>query len=155
MQSALGETTCTRFPADDSTQCVWMLAGVVDYKLCDREFDCEHCPFDIAIHERAGIKAQTSGRAQATESKSRESRPNSENVDGSELRASFFYHPAHVWASVEEAGNVRAGLDDFAQQIIERAYLIELPEEGANVTGGEVCWRVAHKNGEAGLVAPI
>ena len=33
-------------------QCVWMQAGVVGYKLCDREFDCDHCPFDAALHGR-------------------------------------------------------------------------------------------------------
>lgn len=27
-------------------KCIWMEAGVVDYKLCDLEFDCENCPFD-------------------------------------------------------------------------------------------------------------
>lgn len=29
--------------------CVWMRAGVVTYKLCDRDFDCEHCPLDAAL----------------------------------------------------------------------------------------------------------
>lgn len=30
-------------------KCVWMLAGNVDYKLCDREYECDECPFDHAI----------------------------------------------------------------------------------------------------------
>lgn len=34
-------------------QCVWMQAGVVGYKLCDREFDCDRCPFDAALHGEA------------------------------------------------------------------------------------------------------
>jgi hypothetical protein len=33
-------------------QCVWMQAEVVGYKLCDREFDCDRCPFDAALHGR-------------------------------------------------------------------------------------------------------
>jgi hypothetical protein len=37
----------------DPLKCVWMLAGVVDYKLCDRQYDCEHCPLDSALRERA------------------------------------------------------------------------------------------------------
>jgi hypothetical protein len=32
-------------------ECVWMQAGVVSYKLCDRRFDCERCPFDMAIRD--------------------------------------------------------------------------------------------------------
>jgi hypothetical protein len=29
--------------------CVWMSAGVVSFKLCDREGECEGCPFDRAM----------------------------------------------------------------------------------------------------------
>ncbi len=29
--------------------CIWMEAGIVDYKLCDRKFDCENCPFDAIM----------------------------------------------------------------------------------------------------------
>ena len=28
------------------SSCIWMSAGLVRYKLCDREFDCEHCPLE-------------------------------------------------------------------------------------------------------------
>jgi len=35
-----------------STYCVWMDAGVVNYKLCDRAFDCDRCPLDLALHRR-------------------------------------------------------------------------------------------------------
>ena len=31
----------------DAKPCVWMTAGVVAYKICDRSFDCENCPLDI------------------------------------------------------------------------------------------------------------
>ena len=33
--------------------CVWVTAGVLNYKLCDRDFDCEHCPLDAALRDRA------------------------------------------------------------------------------------------------------
>ncbi len=32
--------------------CVWMTAGLVSYKLCDRRLDCERCPFDAALRGR-------------------------------------------------------------------------------------------------------
>lgn len=35
-----------------SIRCVWMDAGVVNYKLCDRGYDCERCPLDLALHRR-------------------------------------------------------------------------------------------------------
>lgn len=30
-------------------KCIWMTSGVIDYKLCDNNFDCENCPFDKVI----------------------------------------------------------------------------------------------------------
>ena len=45
--------------------CVWMQAGVVDYKLCDRDYDCEHCPFDEALHTRSSQQALRERRAQS------------------------------------------------------------------------------------------
>ena len=30
-------------------ECVWMRAGVVNFKLCDREYNCAECHFDKAM----------------------------------------------------------------------------------------------------------
>lgn len=35
--------------------CIWMSAGLVAYKLCDRGFECDGCPFDQAM--RGGTAA--------------------------------------------------------------------------------------------------
>jgi hypothetical protein len=28
-------------------KCIWMSSGIIEYKLCDKNFDCENCPVDI------------------------------------------------------------------------------------------------------------
>ncbi len=33
-------------------RCVWMSAGVLSYQLCERGFDCDHCPLDAALRTR-------------------------------------------------------------------------------------------------------
>ena len=30
-------------------KCIWMASGVIEYKLCDKKFDCENCQFDKVI----------------------------------------------------------------------------------------------------------
>ena len=30
-------------------KCIWMSSGVIEYKLCDKKFDCETCQFDKVI----------------------------------------------------------------------------------------------------------
>ena len=42
-----------RDAAESPARCVWMLAGVVSYRLCNRAFDCDHCPLDRALREGA------------------------------------------------------------------------------------------------------
>ena len=37
------------FLSQRAQPCIWMTAGLVAYKLCDRDFDCEHCPLDAAL----------------------------------------------------------------------------------------------------------
>jgi hypothetical protein len=46
--------------------CVWMLSGVLNYRLCDRDLDCEHCPLDRALR---GIEGPENGRPPAEDGK--------------------------------------------------------------------------------------
>jgi glycine cleavage system H lipoate-binding protein len=38
----------------DVAPCVWMRAGVLRYRLCDRDFDCASCPLDAVLRGGAG-----------------------------------------------------------------------------------------------------
>ena len=130
----------------DPMKCVWMLGGVVDYKLCDREYDCDQCPFDGAIREGAHFHGALE---QAADSFGRI------NIQGYELMPMLFYHSRHLWARIEDAGNVRIGLDDFGQRLVGRIYAIELPAPGTAVSTSAASWRVAHHAGETSLAVPI
>ena len=44
------------FPMNGN-QCVWMKAGVVNFKTCDNAFDCTSCPFDKEIGRKSAHKA--------------------------------------------------------------------------------------------------
>jgi glycine cleavage system H lipoate-binding protein len=35
-------------------RCVWMRAGVINFRLCDYDYDCYHCPFDQAMKNAIG-----------------------------------------------------------------------------------------------------
>lgn len=143
-------------------ECWWMQGGVVDYKLCDRDYDCEHCPFDEALHGRVTTPVSDSsdfGAAGPIE-RNRErgvgkTRRDATEIQGCEISGALFYHPAHTWARIEDGGCVRTGLDDFAQRILGRPYLITLPEPGVTLRRGEGCWHFTHQAGVSVLVAPV
>jgi len=50
-------STCIRQMAPLPTRCVWMDAGVINYKLCDRLYDCDRCPLDQALQRRPSVQS--------------------------------------------------------------------------------------------------
>jgi glycine cleavage system H lipoate-binding protein len=151
-----------------------MLAGVVDYKLCDRNYECDRCPFDHALREQAEI-GQHGAQRWPAESESEEcpaecpfcaERPRrAQDASSAHERAlircgfriaeALFYHPAHLWARVERQGQVRVGLDDFGQWLLGRIYHVAFPDVGARVIAGHPCGEVAYQAGEVALPAPV
>lgn len=45
---------------DNNRHCIWMIAGVISYKLCPINYDCEHCDFDAVMRQREKRYSQTS-----------------------------------------------------------------------------------------------
>jgi glycine cleavage system H lipoate-binding protein len=124
-------------------KCVWMTAGVVGFKLCGLQFDCEHCTFDRAIR---GMTAQEDPLAGAF-SDGREIG----NEQGFRLDRASFYDVAHLWLRIEDEGRVRVGLDDFGQRLTGRIYSVQLPEPGEVVSPETGCWTITHAYGQTTL----
>ena len=40
-------------------ECIWMKAGVVNFRKCDNGFDCNGCPFDTAMRKAMGVAEST------------------------------------------------------------------------------------------------
>jgi glycine cleavage system H lipoate-binding protein len=140
---------------DGFLECVWMRAGVVDFRLCDREYDCENCPLDRGISQagrRRGAKAEPGARGFVS---GREIGEAPLNVHGYAAPPTLFYHPRHVWVRIEEAGRVRVGLDDFGQKLTGRVYSVTLPELGSTVDPSCADWRIVHRAGETALTVPV
>jgi glycine cleavage system H lipoate-binding protein len=141
--------------------CWWMQAGLVDYKLCDREYDCEHCTFDEVLQGKVARLSSDSPRIlfeSPTDHQSnaiRRADASQASVRGCEVLKGLFYHPGHTWARIEEAGTVRTGIDDFGQRVLGRVYSVSVPAIGSTVRRGEGCWRLTHQAGVAALVSPV
>lgn len=40
-------------------ECVWMKAGVVNFRICDNDYDCYNCPFDKGMRKTMGLETST------------------------------------------------------------------------------------------------
>jgi glycine cleavage system H protein len=103
-----------------------MSAGLVSFKLCDREGECEGCPFDRAM------------RGLATDSGPAFSEPRPLPWSFPEDR---HYHAGHAWAKPVAAGRLRLGVDALVARLWNRVSGVILPAGGSRLAPGETaCW---------------
>lgn len=128
----------------DALRCVWMGAGVVAYKLCDRGLDCDRCPFDAALR---GLPPPAARLVEE-----RRPAPAPAELPFPDDRR---YHRGHTWARALGSGAVRVGLDAVAARLLGGATSIVLPPPGSPVTGGRAgCW-VVDDAGPLALRMPV
>lgn len=48
------------YPAED--KCVWMKAGIINFRLCDSQYSCDDCEFDKSMRSAMGEKASSKTR---------------------------------------------------------------------------------------------
>jgi glycine cleavage system H protein len=113
-----------RFLPKGAERCVWMAAGMVAYKLCDRVFDCESCPFDAVMRGQAPAAPGDALLAPVPA------------IGPDEFREDRRYHAAHTWAQAVGPDRLRIGLDAFAAWLVGDATSIVLPPAATLVAAG-------------------
>ncbi|MFC1500451.1 glycine cleavage system protein H [Candidatus Zixiibacteriota bacterium] len=118
-----------RLLPEGALPCIWMTAGLIAWKLCERELDCQACPLDAAIQsrsrrmERSGFRDHDPAEWEFPDDRS--------------------YHPTHSW--IQRVGNdrVRFGVDVFASRLLARATSVILPPVRSQVRRDRAaCWIV-------------
>lgn len=125
--------------------CIWMSAGLLSYKLCDRDLDCEYCPLDAALR---GPTMKAPRRASL--------------VSVSDVTESFpddqLYLPGHSWLHRHDPSDerlVRFGLDAFAATIIGQCCQVTGPVVGLEKKPGEDLCEIDMGLGVLPVSAPV
>lgn len=136
--------------------CIWMDAGVLSFKLCDRQFRCEDCPLDRALRGVESVK-----QVEGSEDVFRDAGTAFDEIHRPDLfpplrlQREYFYAPRHWWAHVESLGRLRLGLDDFAQQLLGPIFRIQLPEPGTLLRSGAASIHLTTQLGAFSVEPPI
>jgi len=155
-------------PKED-LKCVWMTAGLLTYKLCKYDLQCEKCPLDWELRNLSATPSH--GLAASQERKqinSEEARPTppgrkgrsggdvlTEDLSRLNINGSLFYHPGHTWVKVEKADEVRIGIDYFLGKIIGKVKVIVLPLSGRRCLQGETLCSIIQEEGILHVVFPV
>jgi glycine cleavage system H lipoate-binding protein len=92
--------------------CVWMRAGILRYKLCDRRLDCVHCPLD------AGLRGAT-----PTDESQADSGQGSFRLFPRDRR----FSRGHLWVYPREAHVARVGIDALGAWLMPDIVAVDLP----------------------------
>lgn len=119
-----------------SQKCIWMECGYVEYKLCDRNFDCENCPFDRAMKSEKERKDQT-GEVRFKQ-----------NVNKLKFTAN------HIWL-IQDGNIFTIGFDDFVQKFFDAGCSIHFPITGSKLFVGKTFLWIIGSFGAIGFHSPI
>lgn len=145
-------------PAGDAP-CIWMGAGLISFRLCDREFDCENCPLDASIRPQGGEEHRGESRAPHTfDTGELVVKPVIESLVDLHLPdppADRSYHQGHTWVRIEDDGSARIGIDAFAAAILGRVRGVVAPHPRTLLRHGRPCAWIDETGGTLTLWAPL
>jgi glycine cleavage system H protein len=153
----------------EEIKCVWMTAGLLTYKLCKYDLQCEKCPLDWELRNVSARpfldSAAPEGSERGNSEETRVKRPgrkewlegdvSTEDLSRLTINGSLFYHPGHTWVKVEKADEVRIGIDYFLAKIMGRAKVIVLPLPGRRCVQGENLCSIIQEHGILNIVFPV
>ncbi len=138
--------------------CIWVLAGVLSYRLCDRGYDCEHCELFHALQGCGDPTALAASSAAASEVAAADSQINPylwRLLEGCELHLDRPYSTGHAWLREERDGAVAVGLDGHVLRILRPMDDVVVPRVGAWLKRGEACGWIMRGEMAIPLAAPL
>lgn len=144
-------------------RCIWMSAGVISFKLCPLDYDCDSCEFDEVM--RSQVRSKKGKPRLKSSPPATPERPQSPAGDSEKLLFFTFsavqadkdlhLHPAHLWVRQIEAKKWRIGIDQLLAYTLPHPQGIKLPDVNQNMTRGHVFAQVLAEPGEVLLAAPL
>ena len=110
---------------DGEQKCVWMTSGIISYKLCNYNYNCEECMFDRVMRneEAAMVRHPEVDAALAADLYLIERK--TKTIDGS-----LFYHKSHCWVKVNASDEIVVGITNILLRLIYGIKTIILPKNG-------------------------
>ncbi len=127
-------------------KCIWMTAGILSYQLCDRQFDCDHCPLDSALRTfplRASAPESTTTAASASPAQKKS------------LLPGYLYSRKHCWVKPGDGMDVRIGLEPLLASLLQGSRTVVLPSVGDQVQAGKACAWIVLEGGTLPIVSPF
>jgi hypothetical protein len=139
-------TESKKYKGYNDIKCIWMICGSIDYKICDKNFDCEDCEFDKQM--LSGLK--TKGNVQ----------DEIENMFNLVQHTVSFTHPYYHFNRGQMARNFLSniyylGLEPFIGKFIDKHSLLKYSTSSNVVKKGEPILNINNGWGEVNIQSPF
>jgi len=141
-----------RFPVipEGERPCIWMEMGLVTYKICDRDLDCDGCPLDIGLRGQAA--PPQSGRPNRGGKGLRIPVLSKLLREGNDDR---FFHPNHTWVTVTSPDEIRIGIDSIAAIVLGSIDELSIPSVNRRIRRGSPCCQVVQGPRVFSIPSPV
>jgi glycine cleavage system H lipoate-binding protein len=121
-----------------------MSSGIINYKLCNCQFQCETCAFDkVMLLQNKNHVAQEANLIAPKQTKidnitvSRVNEYLSYFLSDFKIHFNRFYHPSHFWYQTESDHTVIVGMNKLFLKILKPFQELKLPEVGEEYNKGQ------------------
>lgn len=143
--------------------CIWVLSGVLSYRLCDRDYECDGCELyhalsgegkasGCATERTAGAPAEAVSASSPT---GRASSHLSYLLAGCRLYLDRPYRPPHFWLVESEGDLITVGLDGTLLRMLHPIRRVVSPGPGLRLERDQPCGWIAREHKAIPFKMPI
>lgn len=131
-----------------------MASGVVDYKLCDRHFNCDNCPFDKSMRN---IQHQfNSQRVEDEKSKAEQIIQDAiTRIECAEFNSQYLYFGNHLVAKNLFANTYYLGFSPVAIDLLDSFTSYEYYSRGDTILKGDPILKITGEWGAVDIASPL
>jgi glycine cleavage system H protein len=120
---------------DGEVKCIWMNAGLVDYKLCDKSYNCDNCDFHNDFNKSSSddllIESDRNNNPKPAEISL------FSFLDNYKLKEDVYYSKNHLWIQTLSFDRLLMGLDSFASSLLPKNISVVFSTPGTRVEQGK------------------
>jgi glycine cleavage system H lipoate-binding protein len=138
--------------------CIWALAGVLTYRLCDRNYRCEECELHHALQGNPMPTTAISPRGRVGSSATVDDRVAPylrALLEGCSLHLDRPYSSGHFWLLATGTDELTVGLDDYVVRVLRPLDGVVSPGIGTWLRRDEPCGWLKRRQSAIPLRMPI
>ncbi|GAB6282986.1 MAG: hypothetical protein STSR0008_17400 [Ignavibacterium sp.] len=137
----------------ENLKCIWMSSNLIEYKLCDKNFDCDNCVFDKVMRN---LFVENSKKTNVVEDKSSNIFEKVlSKINVLEFPERLFYLKNNLTAKHLFSRTYSLSLSGLSKILLDNISVINLPKSGTEIKKGDVIVELMEKWGQYSIKSPI